>query len=70
MTEEHPRGELTLVLAGAPADYTDAPSDREVVAAVQALVDDGVRARDAAGDVAGAYGLRKNAVYETWLRSH
>lgn len=70
VAEEPPRGELTLVLAGAEPRATAAPSDEEVVAAVQALVDDGVRARDAAGDVAAAHGLRKNAVYDTWLRSH
>ena len=64
------RGEVTLVLAGAPPPTTAPPSDTEVVAAVQALVDDGVRAREAAGDVAAAHGLRKNDVYETWLRSH
>lgn len=69
VTAEEPRGELTLVLAGAP-ERDDEPSDEEVVAAVAALVEDGVRARDAAGDVAKAHGLRKNAVYDLWLRSH
>ncbi len=68
--EQPPRGELTLVVDGAEPRAVAPPSDEEVVAAVQALVDDGVRARDAAGDVASAHGLRKNAVYETWLRSH
>ncbi len=68
--EESPRGELTLVVAGAEPAVEAPPSDEQVAAAVQALVEDGVRARDAAGDVARAHGLRKNAVYETWLRSH
>ncbi len=68
--EQSPRGELTLVLDGATPRDSAPPSDEDVAAAVQALVDDGVRARDAAGDVASAHGLRKNAVYETWLRSH
>ena len=53
-----------------PITETAPPTDEELVAAMQALVDGGVRARDAAGDVAKAHGLRKNAVYETWLRSH
>ena len=70
VTAEEPRGELTLVLAGAPPKEAAPPTDDELVAAMQALVDQGMRARDAAGDVASAHGLRKNAVYETWLRSH
>lgn len=70
MADESPRGEITLVVAGAPAPTVEPPSDEALVASVDALVEDGIRARDAAGDVAEAYGLRKNAVYDTWLRSH
>ncbi len=68
--EQSPKGELTLVVAGAPPREVEPPTDEELAAAVQALVDDGIRGRDAAGDVAEAHGLRKNAVYEAWLRSH
>ena len=67
---ESPRGEVTLVIAGAPPVEQEPPTDEELVAAVGALVEEGIRARDAAGDVAAAHGLRKNAVYDVWLRSH
>jgi 16S rRNA (cytidine1402-2'-O)-methyltransferase len=70
VSEQSPRGEVTLVIAGAPPADVEPPTEQELVAAVGALVEDGMRARDAAGDVAAAHGLRKNAVYETWLRSH
>lgn len=68
VAQESPRGEVTLVIAGAPPVEGAPPSDEELAAAVEALVDQGVRARDAAGDVAAAHGMRKNAVYEAWLR--
>ena len=70
VADEPPRGELTLVVAGAQPREVAPPSEAELAAAVQALVDDGVRGRDAAGDVAAAHGLRKNAVYEAWIRNH
>jgi 16S rRNA (cytidine1402-2'-O)-methyltransferase len=70
LQHESLRGELTLVVAGAEPPTVEPPTDAELAAAVQALVDDGVRGRDAAGDVAAAHGLRKNAVYDAWLRSH
>lgn len=58
------RGELTLVLAGATAVET-APEDH--LGAVGELVESGVRAKDAAGQVAKQFGLSKREVYEAWL---
>ncbi|MDK8434638.1 MULTISPECIES: 16S rRNA (cytidine(1402)-2'-O)-methyltransferase [unclassified Brevibacterium] len=58
------RGELTLVLAGATAVETN-PEDH--LGAVSALVDSGVRAKDAAGQIAKQFGLSKRDVYEAWL---
>lgn len=58
------RGELTLVLAGATAVET-APEDH--LDAVGELVESGVRAKDAAGQVAKQFGLSKREVYEAWL---
>ncbi|NJC56546.1 16S rRNA (cytidine(1402)-2'-O)-methyltransferase [Brevibacterium marinum] len=58
------RGELTLVLAGATVAAT-APEDH--LEAVAQLVDSGVRAKDAAGQVATQFELSKREVYEAWL---
>jgi 16S rRNA (cytidine1402-2'-O)-methyltransferase len=58
------RGELTLVLAGA-TEVETAPEDH--LGEVSALVDSGVRAKEAAGQVAKKFGLSKRDVYEAWL---
>lgn len=58
------RGELTLVLAGA-TEVETAPEDH--LGEVSGLVDSGVRAKDAAGQVAKKFGLSKRDVYEAWL---
>lgn len=58
------RGELTLVLAGATAVET-APEDH--LGEVSAFVEAGVRAKDAAGQVAKRFDLSKREVYEAWL---
>lgn len=62
-----PRGEFTLVLAGAPE--TPAPaSDAEVKAQLRRLMAQGLSTRDAASRVAGALGLPKRRVYELALQ--
>jgi 16S rRNA (cytidine1402-2'-O)-methyltransferase len=58
------RGELALVLAGA-TEVETAPEDH--LGEVSALVDSGVRAKEAAGQVAKKFGLSKRDVYEAWL---
>ncbi|TGD10800.1 16S rRNA (cytidine(1402)-2'-O)-methyltransferase [Brevibacterium sp. S111] len=58
------RGELTLVLAGA-TEVETAPEDH--LGEVSALVESGIRAKDAAGQVAKRFGLSKRDVYEAWL---
>ncbi|MFC9442308.1 MULTISPECIES: 16S rRNA (cytidine(1402)-2'-O)-methyltransferase [Brevibacterium] len=58
------RGELTLVLAGATAVET-APEDH--LGEMEALIDSGVRAKDAAGQIAKRFGLSKREIYEAWL---
>jgi 16S rRNA (cytidine1402-2'-O)-methyltransferase len=55
-----PRGEVVLVVGGAPAGAGD---EERAAAAVQALVDAGARARPAAGVVAGLTGVGANALY-------
>jgi 16S rRNA (cytidine1402-2'-O)-methyltransferase len=62
-----PRGEFTLVIAGAPE--TPAPaSDAEVKAQLRRLMAQGLSTRDAASRVAGALMLPKRRVYELALQ--
>jgi 16S rRNA (cytidine1402-2'-O)-methyltransferase len=56
-----PKGEVVLVLAGAEPE---APPLGELVDEARALVEGGMRKRDAATDVAGRRGASANAIYE------
>jgi 16S rRNA (cytidine1402-2'-O)-methyltransferase len=64
--EREPRGELVLVLDGAPAPA--AASDDDVVAAVRARLESGDTARDAAAAVAAQLGVPKRAAYDIATR--
>ena len=59
---EEPRGEVVLVVGGAPAAGDD-EVPAEAVDAVRRLVAAGARARDAAGVVADLTGVAKNALH-------
>ena len=58
-----PRGEITLVIGGAPATAADRPADEDLRAAVARREADGESRRDAITAVAGEYGIRKREVY-------
>ena len=58
-----PRGEITLVVAGAPARPAERPADEELRAAVAEREAAGDSRRDAIQAVADAYGLRRREVY-------
>jgi 16S rRNA (cytidine1402-2'-O)-methyltransferase len=60
-----PRGELTVVVAGAPPAAAARPVD--LAAEVAALVADGSSTRDAVAAVAGARDLPRRAVYQAVL---
>ncbi|HWG98727.1 MAG TPA: 16S rRNA (cytidine(1402)-2'-O)-methyltransferase [Pilimelia sp.] len=62
--EEPPRGEITLVVGGAPAGGAPEPTDAELRAAVAARLAAGDSRRDAAAAVAQRYGLPRRRVYE------
>ncbi|MFI5493038.1 16S rRNA (cytidine(1402)-2'-O)-methyltransferase [Actinoplanes sp. NPDC051859] len=62
--EAGPRGEITVVVAGAPAGPADRPADDDLRAAVAEREAAGTSRRDAIQAVADAYGLRKREVYE------
>ncbi len=61
-----PRGEVALVVDGAPAAPPAEPDDVE--AAVRAALDAGASVKDAAASVAAALGLPKRAVYAVAVR--
>ncbi|GAA4931572.1 16S rRNA (cytidine(1402)-2'-O)-methyltransferase [Actinoplanes utahensis] len=58
-----PRGEITLVVGGAPAGPAIAPADDELRAEVARREAAGASRRDAIQAVADEYGLRKREVY-------
>ncbi|GGN56372.1 ribosomal RNA small subunit methyltransferase I [Actinoplanes lobatus] len=58
-----PRGEITLVIAGAPAGPPERPGDDELRAEVARREAAGASRRDAIQSVADAYQLRKRDVY-------
>lgn len=58
------RGELTLVVAGAPEVVPEPVDDAQLVARVRAREDEGVRRKDAIAEVAQAAGVPKRAVFD------
>jgi 16S rRNA (cytidine1402-2'-O)-methyltransferase len=58
-----PRGEITLVVAGAPVVATPPPADADLRAAVADLEATGTSRRDAIAAIATEYGLRRRDVY-------
>lgn len=58
-----PRGEITLVVGGAPAGPPPRPDDGELRAAVASREAAGESRRDAIQAVADAYGLKKRDIY-------
>jgi 16S rRNA (cytidine1402-2'-O)-methyltransferase len=62
-----PRGEFTLVIAGAPPAVGHATSEAEIDRRLRALARRGARAREAVRAVAEATGASRQAVYRRWL---
>ncbi|MEU6077012.1 16S rRNA (cytidine(1402)-2'-O)-methyltransferase [Micromonospora sp. NPDC047074] len=61
--EGEPRGEITLVVAGAPESTPERPDDDTLRAAVAAREAAGLSRRDAITEVATEHGLRRRDVY-------
>lgn len=59
-----PRGEVTVVVAGAPPAASPAPDDGVLRAAAARLIEAGMSRRDAARQLAETYGLSRNAAYQ------
>ncbi|GIF24373.1 16S rRNA (cytidine1402-2'-O)-methyltransferase [Actinoplanes tereljensis] len=68
--EGDPRGEITVVVAGAPAGPKERPSDEELREAVAGRETGGASRRDAIQAVADEYGLKKRDVYGLVHQAH
>jgi 16S rRNA (cytidine1402-2'-O)-methyltransferase len=64
LAADRPRGELTLVVGGAPASTPSAAGATDLAAEVAALVAGGASTRDAIAAVARASGTPRRAVYQ------
>jgi 16S rRNA (cytidine1402-2'-O)-methyltransferase len=63
VAEDPPRGEITLVVGGAPAVAAERPDDARLRADVAGVEAEGVSRRDAVTRVAQRYGLPRREVY-------
>jgi 16S rRNA (cytidine1402-2'-O)-methyltransferase len=68
-TADPPRGEITLVVAGAPAAAAVRPADADLLAEVAALQAAGTPRRDAIAAVARSHGLPRREVYNLVVAS-
>jgi 16S rRNA (cytidine1402-2'-O)-methyltransferase len=62
-----PRGEFTLVIAGAPAASGEEDIPNSVIAEMQRLREEGVGAQEAVARLSQRYGLSRRRVYRLWL---
>ena len=67
-TEAPPKGEFVLVVAGAPAEEKEAPSETDAAARVQQLMAEGLSRKDAVKQTAKELDLPKNVVYDIALK--
>lgn len=67
-TENEPRGEFVLIVAGAEKQAEAAPSMDALVAQVQTLMQDGMSKKDAVRQVSTQSGVSKNALYEAVIK--
>ena len=66
-TEDAPRGEFVLVVAGAPEEVKEAASGEDAAAYVAKLMESGMSRKDAVKQAAKDLNLPKNAVYDAAL---
>ena len=67
-TENPPKGEFVLIVAGAPAQQEESPSETDAAARVSQLIAEGVSRKDAVKQATKELGMPKNAVYEIALK--
>ena len=67
-TENAPKGEFVLVVAGAPEVQKETPTEEDAAAYVQKLTDGGLSRKDAIKQTAKDLNLPKNVVYDAALK--
>ena len=67
-TENPPKGEFVLVVAGAPAEEKEAASETDAAARVAQLMAEGLSRKDAVKQTAKELDLPKNVVYDIALK--
>ena len=67
-TENAPKGEFVLVIAGAPEEVKEVPSEDDAAARVTQLMEEGLSRKDAIKQTAKELNLPKNVVYDAALK--
>ena len=67
-TENAPKGEFVLVVAGAPEQEKEVATADDAAARVQQLMEEGLSRKDAVKQTAKELNLPKNAVYDAALK--
>ena len=67
-TENAPKGEFVLIVAGAPEEEKEVASEEDAAARVQQLMDAGMSRKDAVKQTAKELNLPKNVVYDAALK--
>ena len=67
-TENPPKGEFVLILAGAKPEAKQTPSETDAAARLAELIGQGLSRKDAVKQTAKELGLSKNVVYEIALK--
>ncbi len=67
-TENPPKGEFVLIVAGAKPEEKEIPSETDAAARLAELIAQGLSRKDAVKQAAKELGLSKNAVYEIALK--
>ena len=67
-TENPPKGEFVLIVAGAKPEEKEIPSETDAAARLAELIAQGLSRKDAVKQTAKELGLSNNAVYEIALK--
>jgi len=67
-TEQPPKGEFVLVVAGAPEKEAETVTEDVIIARLQELIDSGLSKKDAIKQTASELSLPKNEVYDISLK--
>ena len=68
-TENPPKGEFVLIVAGAQPEEKEAPTETDAAARVAQLMQEGLSRKDAVKQAAKELGLPKNVVYDIALNA-